>query len=244
MPAHTSHILQPLDVSCYGPLKKVYSSQIEMKMRLGVNHITKEEFLPASLTAHQQVMITETSTTGFKATGLVLFDPQRVLDKLGPIVKATPSPRSSQTSWNPQTLKTAPQIKRQGQLVLTENRKRRRSSASSADKPVQQLLKGFENVVHEKALLMVEAATLRAENQHQKKKSARRTGSIQKGGSMAVDDAQEAIQERRVGEQLDNNDEDEDPVSISWPPRRAIKMALPKCSRCGKVGHDTKFCSS
>jgi hypothetical protein len=36
--------------------------------------------------------------SGFKATGLILFDPERLLDKLGPIVEATPSPRSSQTS--------------------------------------------------------------------------------------------------------------------------------------------------
>jgi hypothetical protein len=89
-----------------------------------------------------------------------------VLDKLGPIVEATPSPQSSQTSWNPQTLKTLPEIKKQSQLVLAENRKRRRSSASSAEKPFQQLLKGFETVVHEKALLIAKVATLRAENQH------------------------------------------------------------------------------
>jgi hypothetical protein len=52
MPAHTSHILQPLDVSCFGPLKKVYGAQIEKKMRLGVNHISKEEFLPTFFIAH------------------------------------------------------------------------------------------------------------------------------------------------------------------------------------------------
>ena len=75
MPTHTSHILQPLDVSCFGPLKKVYSSQIEMKIRLGVNHIIKEEFLPAFLIAHQQVMIAGTITSGLRATGLVPFDP-------------------------------------------------------------------------------------------------------------------------------------------------------------------------
>jgi hypothetical protein len=90
---------------------------------------------------------------------------------------------------------------------------------------------------------MAEVATLRAENQHQKKKRTRKTRSIQKGGSIAVDDAQEAISERRVGKQLDNDDEDEDPVSTSWPPRRATKMVLPRCSRCSKVGHSIKFCS-
>jgi hypothetical protein len=98
MPAHTSHILQPLDVSCFGPLKKVYSSQIENKIRLSINYITKEEFLPAFFTAYQQVMTAENITSGFKATGLIPFHPERVLDKLGPIVEATPSPQSSQTS--------------------------------------------------------------------------------------------------------------------------------------------------
>jgi hypothetical protein len=49
---------------------------------------------------------------------------------------------------------------------LTEGRKRRRSSASSGEKPFQQLLKGFEAVVYEKALLTVEVAALRAENHH------------------------------------------------------------------------------
>jgi hypothetical protein len=98
-------------------------------------------------------------------------------------------------------------------------------------------------VVHEKALLMAEVAALRAENQHQKKKRARKAGSIQKGGSMAVDDAQEAIQERRIGEQSENVDEDEDPVLTNWLLRRATKRALPKCSKCSKVGHTIKFCS-
>jgi hypothetical protein len=40
---------------------------------------------------HQQVMTAENITSGFKATGLILFHLERVLDKLGPIVEATPS---------------------------------------------------------------------------------------------------------------------------------------------------------
>lgn len=98
MPAYISHILQPLDVSCFSPLKKAYGSQIEIKIRLGVNHITKEEFLPAFLIAYRQSITPETITSSFKATGLVPFDPQRVLDKLSPIIKATPSLGSSQIS--------------------------------------------------------------------------------------------------------------------------------------------------
>ncbi|KAF2176049.1 DDE-domain-containing protein [Zopfia rhizophila CBS 207.26] len=47
MPAHSSHILQPLDVGCFWPLKRAYGCQVEKLMRNRFNHITKLEFLPA-----------------------------------------------------------------------------------------------------------------------------------------------------------------------------------------------------
>jgi hypothetical protein len=43
-------------------------------------------------------MTVENITSGFRATGLTPFDPERVLEKLGPVIEATPSPQSSQTS--------------------------------------------------------------------------------------------------------------------------------------------------
>ena len=243
MPAHTSHILQPLDVSCFGPLKKAYGSQIENRMRLGVNHITKEEFLPAFKTAHEHVMTAGNITSGFRATGLAPFDPQAVLDKLGPVTEATPSPRSSQTSWDPKTPKTLPEIKRQSHSVLTENRKRRRPSASSARMPFQRLLKGFENVVYGKALLMAEVTALRAENQHQKQKRARKRQSIRQDGSMTVQDCQDKSQSRVVEVQPENNDENVDPVLRDWPPRTARKTVGLRCNKCGSSKHSARFCS-
>jgi hypothetical protein len=84
--------------------------QIENKMTLGINHITKEEFLPAFFIVHQQTMTVETISSGFRETVLIPFNPERVLENLGPVVDATPLPRSSQASWNPQTPKTLPQI--------------------------------------------------------------------------------------------------------------------------------------
>ena len=179
MPAHTSHILQPLDVSCFGPLKKAYGSQIENKLRLGINHINKEEFIPAFVIAYQQAMTTRNITSGFKATSLIPFDLDQVLSQLTLVVKATLSPRSSQSSWDPKTPKTLPKVKKQAQLVLTKGRKRRRLSASSSEKPFQQLLKGFKTVVYENALLTVKVAALRAENRYQKQKRARKKATIQ-----------------------------------------------------------------
>jgi hypothetical protein len=40
-------------------------------------------------------MTVENITSSFRVTGLALFDLERVLEKLGPVIKATPSPQSS-----------------------------------------------------------------------------------------------------------------------------------------------------
>jgi hypothetical protein len=55
MPAHSSHLLQLLDVGCFSPLKYAYRGLVEQKMRLGYNHINKFDFLQAYLIAHLEV---------------------------------------------------------------------------------------------------------------------------------------------------------------------------------------------
>ena len=57
MPPHSSHLLQPLDVGCFGPLKLAYGRQIEIKMRAGRSHMTKEDFFPAFFVAFQEAMV-------------------------------------------------------------------------------------------------------------------------------------------------------------------------------------------
>ena len=228
MPAHTFHILQPLDVSYFGSLKKAYGSQSENK-----NHIIKEEFLPAFFVAYQQTMTLNTITSGFRATGLVPFNPDQVLSSLGPVVEATPSPKSSQSSWDPKTPKTLPEIKKKAQLILIESRKRRRSSASSGEKPFRRLLKGFENVVHDKALLIAEVAALRAENQHQKQKQACRKGFIRKGGSMTMQEGSESMHDEVVVEPSHHDVESVDRAILAEQPISARVEAPPRCSKCG-----------
>jgi hypothetical protein len=47
LPAHSSHLTQPLDVGCFAPLKQAYSRQIEGFIKAHINHITKLEFFMA-----------------------------------------------------------------------------------------------------------------------------------------------------------------------------------------------------
>ena len=82
MPPHSSHLLQPLDVSCFAVLKRLYGKQIEGFMRAGLNYIDKPDFLTAFLEARKESMSINTVRSGFAGTGLVPYNPKRVLSKL------------------------------------------------------------------------------------------------------------------------------------------------------------------
>jgi hypothetical protein len=78
MPPHSSHLLQPLDVGCFSPLKTIYGRKVQEKMLAGINHIDKQDFLPLYVGARQQALSPSNIRSGFIATGLSPFDPTRV----------------------------------------------------------------------------------------------------------------------------------------------------------------------
>ena len=82
MPPYSSHLLQPLDVGCFGPLKRAYGREIETFIKSLVNHITKAEFLIAFQAAFLKVFTPENVKAGFRGAGLVPYNPEKV--KLGP----------------------------------------------------------------------------------------------------------------------------------------------------------------
>ena len=75
MPAHTSHLLQPLDVSCYSPLKRAYGHEVQDLARQGIHHIDKEEFLSIYIKVRLSVFSSQNIKSGFLATGLLPYDP-------------------------------------------------------------------------------------------------------------------------------------------------------------------------
>ena len=117
MPPHSSHILQPLDVGCFSPLKTAYTKQVEKQIRLGINHITKDDFLSVYYNAHVEAMTTSNVMNGFAACGLVPYDPNRVLDKLPPPAR-TPSPiPSHELTWDSKTPKILLEAQKQAYYI-------------------------------------------------------------------------------------------------------------------------------
>ena len=82
MPPHSSHLLQPLDVGCFSPLKRAYSRKVESLIRNHINHITKLEFLPAFKTAFDRSFTPANIRSAFQGAGLVPLQPDAVLSKL------------------------------------------------------------------------------------------------------------------------------------------------------------------
>jgi hypothetical protein len=91
MPPHSSHLLQPLDVGSFSPLKRAYSHRIESLIRDYINYITKLKFLLAFRAAYNQSITKKNICASFQGAGLVPHDPEAVISKLD-VKLRTPSP--------------------------------------------------------------------------------------------------------------------------------------------------------
>ncbi|KAF2176494.1 CENP-B protein [Zopfia rhizophila CBS 207.26] len=63
MPANASHLLQPLDVGCFAPLKRAYGQEVDKLVRNHIFHVTKLDFLPLFKAAYL-ASITESNICG------------------------------------------------------------------------------------------------------------------------------------------------------------------------------------
>ncbi len=239
MPPHSSHLLQPLDVGCFGPLKDSYGKQVEGKMRLGINHITKEEFLSLYYQAHIQAITEKNIQSGFAATGLVPYDPERVLSILNPIQR-TPSPtRTDLSEWESKTPQNLQEVKRQAKYIQDQRRSRTEASQSPTDQAFQQLLKGYEKAIHEKVILQIENTALRAENGRQKRKRAQPRTIVAKGATLTIEEGQQKVEARKVEAQIQ--------IQVDQSLSRTIVQgqqtrALSKCSVCESLEHTARTC--
>ena len=82
MPVHSSHLLQPLDVGCFSPLKSAYRRLVTEGARVGINHIDKSEFLSIYTRAHTETLSTSNIRSGFRAKGLLPLNAEEVLARL------------------------------------------------------------------------------------------------------------------------------------------------------------------
>ncbi|KAF1922301.1 uncharacterized protein M421DRAFT_413029, partial [Didymella exigua CBS 183.55] len=101
MPSHLSHILKPLNVGCFAPLKREYSKEIRVLATDHLGRIDKKAVIATFAKVFEKAFLQENITSSFKATVLVPNNLLVVLSKLDVKLRTPTPPLPGGTQWNP-----------------------------------------------------------------------------------------------------------------------------------------------
>jgi hypothetical protein len=239
LPAHSSHLTQPLDVGCFSVLKRMYGRQIETFIKAHVNHITKVEFFLAFHAAYNQSITTQNAKAGFRGAGLVPFDPQAVLSKLDVKLRTpTPSrpPSTATDPWVSQTPRNPTDALSQTTLVKNRIAGHQGSSPTPIFATVAALAKGTELLAHELTLANAEIRTLRQANEALSKRRRAKKTRVRQGGALTVEDAHDVLAQKEVDEQIRRDKRSGEAFQNEG------QLTRRRCGTCGKTGHNARTC--
>ncbi|CAG8971644.1 hypothetical protein HYALB_00003112 [Hymenoscyphus albidus] len=196
MPPHSSHLLQPLDVSCFAVLKRLYGRGVEELVRAGTYHIDKPDFLSIYRVARTSTMVKNTICNGFATTGLVPYNPDQVLSKLHTQLHTPTPPLLSPNllPWVPETPHNTYEADQQTQTIKASIKRRTNVLSSPTAIALDQLVKGCKMAMQSATVLAEENRRLRAESERQKKKKTVRRQYIATGGVLTGQEGRELIQ--------------------------------------------------
>jgi hypothetical protein len=233
MPPHSSHILQPLDVSCFAPLKLSYGRQIETFVRNRLNHITKLEFLSAFKEAFKAAFTEQNIKSGFRATGLVPYEPQNVISQLNLHLRTPTPPIVESNNWTSKTPQTIRELDFQTEHIKNRVVRHQNSSPTSINDALSRLAKGAQVMMHSAVLLKAEVKALQAANEQKKRRERKRKRRIMQGGSLSVREGEDILQSAEVDAQ----------VRTEVASRQVgSKGQQKRCGLCGIIGHNSRTC--
>ncbi|KAM6508252.1 hypothetical protein FALCPG4_18988 [Fusarium falciforme] len=239
MPPHSSHLLQPLNVGCFGLLKKAYGREIERLIRCSITHVSKTEFFMAFYAAFQATMTEANIKAGFRGAGLVPLDPESVVSKLDVQVR-TPTPFEEEAShpnpWVSKTPKTVLEAESQSKYLERRIRRHQSGSPESILDALKSLSKGTKAVMHEMALMRSEIQDLRRANETLSRRRRAKRTRLQKRGTMTLEDGREAVSQKEVNAQAVAES------SRSGGQGGSARVKERRCGTCGKTGHNTRTC--
>ena len=229
MPPHSSHLLQPLDISCFGLLKHYYGQKIREMAQNGIQTIDKIDFLSIYTKVYANAFSKTNIQSGFGAAGLIPLKPERVLAKLHIKTPTPPSSSGSNQSFylgkTPANLYQLNQQKKQIQELQKHS-----LSSIAAEQMLEKVIKGAEMAMQNSVLLQQELHQLHTSNEYQKKKKKTTRAFIQDGGSLTGAEGLQQMEKREAAEALIEQ------------PSRSQRPA--RCSNCNQEGHNRLKCPS
>jgi hypothetical protein len=237
MPSHSSHLLQPLDIGCFGPLKKAYGDQIQGMMKCYIHYISKLEFLPAFKAAFSKAITRKNAQAGFRGAGLIPFNPAEVLAKLDIRVISPSPPPVEAATWQSKTPSNAAELSLQSELLRTQIQRHQDSSPSSIIDSLNRLVKGAQSVANMATLVRAQVADLQEANRvlaARKKRSKKR---IQRKGVLTQGEGVNLIHQAQINSQIEQDIQQVRPQNGGGVRRKYT------CSGCGEQGHRINQCS-
>jgi hypothetical protein len=239
MPPHSSHLLQPLDIGCFGPLKAAYGKQIEALMRTSVTHIAKEDFLVAFYAAHLATMTKENILGGFRGAGLIPFHPERVISQLDLRLR-TPTPSNSRPgtshTWVSKTPNNPIEASSQSTFIKKRISQHQNSSPTAIMSAVDQFAKGSMAMMHKMALMQSEIQDLRAANEALSKRRRAKKTRLREGGVLSLQDGQDLQDQAEVAQQL------KEETQVRGGRKSRVETRARRCGNCGETGHNARTC--
>ncbi|KAH8640697.1 hypothetical protein IG631_03638 [Alternaria alternata] len=236
MPPHSSHLLQPLDVGCFSPLKRAYSREVESLIRHHINHITKLEFLPAFKTAFNRSFTPANICSAFRGAGLVPLQPDAVLSKLD-VQLRTPTPAAlPEAPWEACTPSNVRELEAQSTLIRERVRRHKSSSPASIIQAIDQLKKGAEVIMLLAELMRDRIASLEKANEAASARKQRKKKRIQQRGVLTKGAGEDILAQREADQQIAREQRQEGERS------GVSRQALARCKKCRETGHNSRTC--
>ena len=236
MPPHTSHLLQPLGVGVFGPLKHAYSKLVEGMMVVGNNHIDKEDFLHLYPSTHTAVFTQKNICNGFAGAGLKPLNKDQVLEKITFQLR-TPTPPLIEVEGSIssafQTPQNVCQLDHKVQR-LQRSLQKKRTLSSSPVSHIQHLERAAQMAMNTNLLLQQEIKVLQSENEWKTKKKARRDAALGNDTILSVQEGLDHIQQLDV--QVEGQVEEQASIPCQHAPAH--------CRGCGIIGHTIRICHS
>ena len=236
MPSHSSHLLQPLDVGCFSPLKRAYSREIEGLIRHHINHITKLEFFPAVKAAYDRSFTSANICSAFSGAGLVPHQPDVVLSKLDVQLRTPTPPALIEAPWEARTPSNVRELEAQSTLIRERVRRHKSSSPASIIEAIDQLKKGAEVMMLSAELMRDRITSLERANEAASARRQRKKTRIQHQGVLTKGAGEDILTQREAEQQVAREERG------GGEPSGVSRQALARCKRCRERVHNSRTC--
>lgn len=213
-PSGLTHLLQPLDLVVFQPLKHYHRDAVEVMVRDGLaGSITKMDFFHLIEDIRKKAFKPSTIQHAFKVAGIHPFRPEPIIQELMErIPETTPPPEERNTENDPVALsspfeipRTHRQIYKVGRSIeerLRDFEDRHGDLEGFADlaEDMRAYIRGGEANTAEMIQVKKDLGRTQYAEKLQKARKEQRRQYLQRGGSLMVEEAREMIQKREEDE--------------------------------------------